>query len=125
MKPFKFFRGDTLPEVNLEIVSREVQMLEVNEWVSNLFVRSTEHIPAGFVYVPIRYEGWEAHQRDISYVHYHMRENVPLDIVECGEIGAYREGIDASVNGEDRNCPYSDELRMEIWNRGYYYMLTH
>lgn len=56
-----------------------------------------------------------------SYVHYHIRENVPLDIVERGEIGTYQQGIDAGVYGEDRNCPYSDELRMEIWNRGFYY----
>lgn len=56
-----------------------------------------------------------------SYALYHIRENVPLDIVECGEIGAYREGIDAGFNGEDRSCPYTDELRTEIWNRGFYY----
>jgi hypothetical protein len=54
-----------------------------------------------------------------SYALYYMRDNIPLDIVECGEIGTYREGFDAGV-GNNRNCPYTDELRSEIWNRGYY-----
>lgn len=54
-----------------------------------------------------------------SYLIYHMRENTPLDVVECGEIGTYREGFDAGVNN-DGDCPYTDMLRLEIWNRGYY-----
>lgn len=58
IKPFKFFRGDTLPEMNLETVYREVQMI----------VRSPEHIPAEFLNVPTpyeEYEGWRAHVNNI------------------------------------------------------------
>lgn len=55
MKPFKFFQKNTLPEVNLEMVSREVQMI----------ARSAEHIPVEFVNVPIQFEGWEAHMNNL------------------------------------------------------------
>ena len=48
-----------------------------------------------------------------------LMSEVPDYIIACGEIGAYREGVDAGV-GNNRNCPYTDELRSEIWNRGYY-----
>ena len=61
MKDFKFFRGEnTLPEIDLDMVSQEVQRI----------ARSPEHIPAGFV--PIRFaendiiaEGWNAHRNNL------------------------------------------------------------
>ena len=63
MRPFKFFNSDTLPEVNLEMVSREIQRV----------VRGPEHIPAGYINVPIptpisyeEYEGWRAHHNNQS-----------------------------------------------------------
>lgn len=42
LKPFKFFKSNTLPEVDLEMISREVQMI----------ARGPEHIPAGYIYAP-------------------------------------------------------------------------
>jgi ribosome modulation factor len=59
IKPFTFFRGGTLPEVNIETVSIEVQMI----------ARSIEHIPVEMVYVSIaneEYEGWSAHMDNLS-----------------------------------------------------------
>lgn len=45
--------------------------------------------------------------------------NTPQDVVNCGEIGAYREGIQAAILSIGHN-PYHDQLRGEIWNRGFW-----
>lgn len=64
MREFKFFKRNTLPEVDLEIITRRVEMIE----------RSCEHIPAGYI-VPYQrseenipyeeYEGWAAHYNNL------------------------------------------------------------
>lgn len=63
MRPFKFFSKEVLPEVDLGMVSREVQMI----------ARGQEYIPAGYVNVNLptnRYgiimEGWRAHRDNLS-----------------------------------------------------------
>ena len=53
MKPFKFFRTDTLPEVNLHMVSQEVQSM----------IRSRERINVAIPYE--EYEGWRAHNDNL------------------------------------------------------------
>lgn len=52
---------------------------------------------------------------DIDY----LNDNIPEFIIECGEIGAYQQGILAAINA-DINNPYRDQLRGEIWNRGFW-----
>ena len=45
--------------------------------------------------------------------------NVPQDVIDCGEIGAYEQGFEAGLGGSIQN-PYHDQLRGEIWNRGFW-----
>lgn len=45
--------------------------------------------------------------------------NTPQDIIDCGEIDAYERGIEAGITCTGFN-PYHDELRGEIWNRGFW-----
>ena len=45
--------------------------------------------------------------------------NTPQDVIDVGEVGAYREGVIAGVNSRGIN-PYHDQLRGEIWNRGFW-----
>lgn len=61
MNRFKFFQKNTLPEVDLEMISREVRRI----------ARTPEFIPAGFVPIPfaendIIAEGWDAHRNNQS-----------------------------------------------------------
>lgn len=62
MKDFKFFKSNTLPEIDLDMVHRRVQTV----------VRGREYIPAGFINVPIptpipyeQYVGWAAHYNNL------------------------------------------------------------
>jgi hypothetical protein len=48
-----------------------------------------------------------------------MRNNVPIDVVACGEIGTYLQGVESGISGSGFN-PYHDSLRGEIWNRGFW-----
>ena len=48
-----------------------------------------------------------------------LMSEVPDYIVACGEIGAYREGVDSGINSNGYN-PYHDNIRGEIWNRGFW-----
>jgi hypothetical protein len=48
-----------------------------------------------------------------------LMSEVPDYIVACGEIGAYREGVDSGINSNSYN-PYNDIVRGEIWNRGFW-----
>lgn len=57
-------------------------------------------------------------QKNPSYVE-ELINNVPQYIIECGEIGAYEQGVQAAVNSSGSN-PYHDTLRGEIWNRGFW-----
>ena len=45
--------------------------------------------------------------------------NIPQDIIDCGEIYAYERGIEAGITSTGFN-PYHDQLRGEIWNRGFW-----
>ena len=44
---------------------------------------------------------------------------IPQDVIDCGEIGAYERGWNAAQNSNGHN-PYHDQLRGEIWNRGFW-----
>jgi hypothetical protein len=44
---------------------------------------------------------------------------IPQYVIDCGEIGAYEEGWNVAENSNGMN-PYHDELRSEIWNRGFW-----
>ena len=48
-----------------------------------------------------------------------LMSEVPDYIVACGEIGAYREGVESGINSNGYN-PYNDIVRGEIWNRGFW-----
>lgn len=67
MRPFKFFKQNTLPEVDMEMVSQEVLRV----------VRGPEYIPAGYILPYQRTEvergrniliseGWDAHRNNLS-----------------------------------------------------------
>ena len=45
--------------------------------------------------------------------------NTPQDVIDVGEVGAYREGVIAGVNSRGIN-PYRDELRSNRWTRGFW-----
>ena len=44
---------------------------------------------------------------------------IPPYIVACGEISAYMDGINAGLTSMGYN-PYNDNMRGEIWNRGFW-----
>ena len=46
-------------------------------------------------------------------------DNPPQYIIDCGEIGAFNEGIRSAIYSNGIN-PYPDELRSGIWNRGFW-----
>ena len=46
-------------------------------------------------------------------------DNVPQDVIDCGEVGAYEQGYEAGLSSTGFN-PYHDQLRGEIWNRGFW-----
>jgi hypothetical protein len=48
-----------------------------------------------------------------------LNGNIPQDVIDCGEIGAYEQGIEAGITSTGFN-PYHDQLRGEIWNRGFW-----
>jgi hypothetical protein len=48
-----------------------------------------------------------------------LMSEVPDYIVACGEIDAYRDGVNAGINSNGYN-PYHDNIRGEIWNRGFW-----